>query len=163
LNLSQILKKSPFLGYLFAAGSGVLVQYFVASFVCIHYFGLSYKTSVRIGFLCSVPVGFILAKIFAFDSKRTGNTPREVFKYAISLFFSYLITTEGAPFFLNVLRKSFGNGEMITPIFNYTFNWIGTVSHFAAMGLSFVFNFFYHRYLTFAETGIFDKIFNSKA
>jgi putative flippase GtrA len=163
LNLSEILKKNALFGYLFAAGSGVLVQYFVASFICLRYLGLPFERSVLIGFICSIPVGFILSKIFAFDSKRSGNTQREILKYSVSLILSAFITTKGASFFLTTLKSNFGEGNMVLPIFDYPFNWIGTLAHFSGMGLSFVCNFFIHRYFTFSETGIFDKIFKSKA
>jgi putative flippase GtrA len=163
LNLSKILKSNALFGYLFAAGSGVLVQYFVASFICLRYLGLPFERSVLIGFICSIPVGFILAKIFAFDSKKSGNTKREIIKYAIPLAISAFITTKGSGFFLSLLKSNFGEGNMVLPYFDYPFNWIGTVSHFSGMGLSFLSNFFFHRYFTFAETGLFDKIFKSKA
>ncbi len=163
MNFSKTLKNNPLLGYLFAAGSGVLVQYFVGSFICIRLLGLPFERSVLIGFICSIPVGFVLSKVFAFDSRKSGNTRRELVKYGVSLLLSALITTKGSSLVLSLLTRNFGAGQMTLPIFDYSFNWIGTFSHFAGMGLSFVCNFFIHRHFTFSETGLFDKIFKTKA
>ncbi len=163
MNLSKTLKENPLLGYIFAAGSGVLVQYFVGSFICIRLLNLPFERSILIGFICSIPIGFILSKLFAFDSRKSGNTRREIIKYGVSLLLSGFITTKGSSLMLAFLEGNFGSGNLHLPIINYSFNWMGTFSHFAGMGFSFVCNFFLHRHFTFSETGIFDKVFKNKA
>ena len=153
-----IKKKKSLFGYFFAAGSGVIVQYLVGTFICIRYFGMPFKTGVAIGYIVSVPVGFILTKIFAFEAKKSGNTNREMLKFLIVLIFSFLITTFGADFSLKTLTYLFGDIKTNIPFTNEVFSPIGTISHFAGMGMSFVFNYFTHKKFTFVETGLFEKV-----
>jgi putative flippase GtrA len=162
MSITTYLKSKPFLGYFVAAGSGVIVQYIIGSMLCIRYLGLPRQQSILIGFLCAIPVGFILSKNIAFSSRRSGRSIREILKYIVPLSISGLITVFGDTFSLRVLQTLFGEGLVTLPVIGYSFNLIGTISHFAGMGFSFVFNFFTHKYFTFAETGLFEKIFKSK-
>lgn len=146
------------MGYFLAAGSGVIVQYIVGSTICMKIFNISFKTSVLIGFIASIPVGFILTKVLAFDSRKSGNTNRELTKFFIVLFFSGLITMYGASFCLYALSSLLTNKQVTLPILNFSFNPVGTISHFGGMGLSFVFNYIVHKRFTFTETGIYDKV-----
>jgi putative flippase GtrA len=150
-------KRKTLIAYFFAAGSGVIVQYLVGTTYCIGYLNLSTKLGYSIGFIASVPVGFILSKIFAFKSRKSGNTNREMLKFLIVLFFSYLITVFGADFTLKLLTHFFGDFKMNLPFTRKEFSPIGTISHFVGMGFSFIFNYFTHKKFTFVETGLFDK------
>ena len=155
-NLLQ--KRKSLLAYFFAAGSGVIVQYLVGTSYCIGHLGMSPMAGYSIGFIVSFPVGFILSKIFAFNSRKSGNTKREMIKFSIVLVFSYLITVYGALLSLNLLTAFFGDLKMHIPFKTEEFSPIGTISHFAGMGFSFIFNYFTHKKFTFVETGIFDKL-----
>lgn len=156
--IRKIIKQNPLLGYFLAAGSGMLVQYIVGSTICMKIFNISFKTSILIGFIASIPVGFVLTKILAFDSRKSGNTNRELTKFFIVLFFSGLITMYGASFCLYIFTKLLTTKEVTVPILNFKFNPIGTISHFGGMGISFVFNYIVHKRFTFTETGIYDKV-----
>lgn len=143
--------------YFLAAGSGVIVQFLVASF-CIRYFSFEFEKALFWGFISSIPVGFVLSKIFAFESKSSGNTTREIFKFLLVLIISGFITVKGSSYTLQFLTSVFGHVKTLIPIINVEFNPIGTFSHFFGMGLSFIFNFFTHKKFTFVETGLYDKL-----
>lgn len=147
----------PLFGYFFAAGSGVIVQYLVGSVICIRFLGFPFEKGILWGFIISFPVGFMLAKIFAFKAKGSGNTQREIIKFLMVVLISGIITVKGASYSLVILTKIFGNIKATLPIVNKEFSPIGSVSHFAGMGLSFFFNFFTHRKFTFVETGLYNK------
>ena len=153
-----IKKRKSLLAYFFAAGSGVIVQYLVGTSYCIGHLGMSPSAGYSIGFIVSIPVGFILSKIFAFNSRKSGNTKREMIKFSIVLVFAYLITVYGALLALHLLTALFGDFKMQIPFKTKEFSLIGTVSHFAGMGFSFIFNYFTHKKFTFVETGLFNKI-----
>lgn len=155
---SLIQKRKSLIAYFFAAGSGVIVQYLVGTTYCIGQLGLSPTDGYSIGFIASFPVGFILSKIFAFNSRKSGKTKREIIKFCLVLVFSYLITVYGALLSLNVLSNLFGDFKMHIPFKKQEFSPIGTISHFAGMGFSFIFNYITHKKFTFVETGLFDKI-----
>jgi putative flippase GtrA len=154
----KIRKHKSFFGYFAAAGSGVIVQYIVGSILCIRMLGTAYETGVSIGYIASIPVGFILTKNLAFSSKKSGKTNSEILKYLVVLFFSYIITVKGAYFTLLALKAMFGEFEVTLPIIDYKFSPIGTISHFAGMGFSFIFNYFTHKFFTFSETGVRNKM-----
>ncbi|MGL4631096.1 MAG: GtrA family protein [Leadbetterella sp.] len=158
----KFLKNKEFFGYFLAAGSGVIVQYVVGSFICQGLLKMQFGRSIGIGFIASVPVGFILSKNIAFDSKKSGKTNREIFKYSISLIVSFFVTVGGSNLCLLVLNFFFKDGNIVLPFINYHFNVIGTFSHFFGMGLSFMVNFFVHRHFTFTSTGLFNKVFDQK-
>lgn len=162
LNLKKITEflesKKSLIAYFFAAGCGVIVQYLVGTTYCIGHLNMKPTTGYSIGFIASVPVGFILSKVFAFKSRNSGNTSREMIKFGIVLFFSYLITVFGSDYALKTLTYIFGDLKTKIPFTDTEFSPIGTLSHFTGMGLSFIFNYFTHKKFTFVETGLFDKI-----
>ncbi len=153
-----IKSKKTLIAYFFAAGSGFVVQYLVGTTYCIGHLNVKPTTAYSIGFIASIPVGFVLSKVFAFKSRNSGNTTREMIKFGITLFFSYLITVNGSNYALKTLTIIFGELKTRNPFTNTDFSLIGTLSHFTGMGLSFIFNYFTHKKFTFVETGIFDKI-----
>jgi putative flippase GtrA len=153
-----IKKRKSLLAYFFAAGSGVIVQYLVGTTYCIGHLNMDPPTGYSIGFIASIPVGFILSKVFAFKSRHSGNTTREMIKFGLVLFFSYIITVSGSTFALKCLTYLFGEIKTKIPFTNNDFSLTGTMSHFVGMGLSFIFNYFTHKKFTFVETGLLDKI-----
>jgi len=148
----------PLFGYFFAAGSGVIVQYLVGTIVCIRFLGFPFEKGILWGFIISFPVGFILAKIFAFKAKGSGNTRREIIKFLMVVIISGLITVKGSYYSLIILTNLFGNIKATLPLINKEFSPIGSISHFSGMGLSFFFNFFTHRKFTFVETGLYNRL-----
>lgn len=147
----QILKRrKTFIAYFFAAASGVVVQYVVGTIICIRYLGLPFNAGVSWGYLAAIPVGFFLSKNMAFDAKESGNTKIEILKYLVTLVFSYIITVQGAALSLWSLTQLFGEVTMRIPFTSEEFSPIGTCSHFAGMGFSFIFNYLAHKKFTFA-------------
>jgi putative flippase GtrA len=161
-HLKKHINRKSLIGYFFAASTGVLVQYIVAQMICIRQFNIPYETAILIGFVVSFPVGFILSKIFAFQAKKSGNTRREMIKFLMVLVVSGFITVKGSALSLYILTSLFGNIKATIPIINQEFSPVGSASHFAGMGMSFIFNFFTHRKFTFVETGILDKIIGNR-
>jgi putative flippase GtrA len=147
--------------YFFIAGSGVIVQFIVSSF-CIRNLNFPFQKAVMWGFVVSVPVSFILSKLFAFEAKGSGNTQREMIKYFMVLLISLLITVKGAYYTLQLLTFFFGELKLQIPFTQHYFNPIGNLSQLAGVGMSFVFNFITHRKFTFVETGLFGKWLNFK-
>ena len=93
-------------GYFFAAGSGVIVQYLVGTIICIRFLGFPFEKGILWGFIISFPVGFILAKIFAFKAKGSGNTRREIIKFLMVVIISGLITVKGSYYSLIIFSLS---------------------------------------------------------
>ncbi|WP_341224853.1 GtrA family protein [uncultured Arcticibacterium sp.] len=147
----QILKRrKTFIAYFFAATCGVVVQYVVGTIICIRYLGLPFNSGVSWGYLAAIPVGFFLSKNMAFGAKESGNTKIEILKYLVTLVFSYIITVKGAEFTLWSLTEVFGELTAHIPFTETEFSPIGTFSHFAGMGFSFIFNYLAHKKFTFA-------------
>ncbi len=86
----------------------------------------------------------------AFGAKESGNTKIEILKYLVTLVFSYIITVKGAEFTLWSLTEVFGELTAHIPFTETEFSPIGTFSHFAGMGFSFIFNYLAHKKFTFA-------------
>ncbi len=149
--LNERLKRNQksLIAYFFTAASGVLVQYVVGTIICIRYFGLPFSQGVSYGYLAAIPVGFILSKNYVFDAKKSGKTWKEAGKYIITLIISYLITVEGAQYSLDFLTNTFGDVKASIPFTGLHFSPIGSFSHFAGMGFSFIFNYLAHKKFTF--------------
>jgi putative flippase GtrA len=141
-------QKSLF-AYFLTAASGVVVQYVVGTIICIRYLGLPFNEGVSYGYLAAIPVGFILSKNYVFDAKKSGNTGKEVGRYIITLIISYLITVKGAQYSLEFLTHAFGDFKTNIPLTDLHFSPIGSFSHFAGMGFSFIFNYLAHKKFTF--------------
>lgn len=156
---SLLKKNKDFFGYFAAALTGVMVQYLVGTTLLVNYLGWDIVKAFWVGYLVSIPVGFILTKLLAFDARKSGQTKREVSKYLITILISGCITVYGAEYAIKVLDKFFG-GQLLTVPFtdNYQFSPAGTIGHFAGMGMSFVFNFIAHKKFTFHQTGLWDKL-----
>lgn len=158
-SISSVYKKNKnFVGYFIAAFCGVIVQYLVGTTLLINFLGWSSAKAFWVGYIVSIPVGFFLTKLLAFDAKNSGKTQREIVKYLITLVVSGCITVYGAEFSIKVLNAWFGGRLLTIPFTNYQFSPAGTIGHFAGMGMSFIFNFFIHKKFTFNQTGIWDRI-----
>ena len=151
-------KNKDFYGYFIAAFAGVVVQYIVGTTILLNHFGLEPKLSFAIGFIVSFPVGFFLTKLLAFDARHSGQTKREFIKYMLTVVASGFITVYGAVYSIKFLLFLFGNPKMTIPFTSYQFSPVGSVGHFMGMGMSFVFNFLVHKWFTFNETGIYEKL-----
>lgn len=157
---AELLKnnKKNFVGYFIAALGGVIVQYLVGTTLLVNHLGWNTTSAFWTGYIVSIPVGFFLTKLLAFDAKNSGKTRRELVKYLITIIASGCITVYGAKFSINLLSYWLGVGKMLIPGTKYEFSPAGSIGHFMGMGLSFVFNFIVHKKFTFHETGLWDKV-----
>lgn len=92
-----------------------------------------------------------MSKRFAFDASGSGKTRKEFYKFVVVILVSMLLTVKGSYYTLQLLTYLFGDVTAEIPVIHYTFNPVGTISHFAGMGFSFLFNFLAHSKFTFAD------------
>ncbi|MCD8539040.1 MAG: GtrA family protein [Leadbetterella sp.] len=151
-------KNKNFIGYFIAALAGVIVQYLTGTTLLVNFLQWDNVSAFWIGYLVSIPVGFYLTKLLAFNARNSGQTPREIIKYLITIVISGCITVYGADYSIRLLMKFLGDGKMIVPFTGKEFSPAGTLGHFTGMGLSFIFNFIVHKRFTFHQTGLWDKI-----
>ena len=111
----------------------------------------SYEWSIFWGYLTATVVSFIPQKIFAFDSKSTGNTNREMIKYLIIALLALGI---------QIGVSSLALDYIVSPLISHKLDLklLETLSHVIGMGCSFLANFFGHKFLTFRSTGLYDKV-----
>lgn len=147
-----------FIGYFIAALGGVLVQYLTGTTLLINHFGWDNVAAFWVGYLVSIPVGFYLTKLLAFNARNSGKTTREILKYLITIVISGCITVYGADLSVRLLINLLGDIKLAVPYLQKEFSPAGTLGHFMGMGMSFIFNFIVHKRFTFHQTGIWDKI-----
>lgn len=150
-------KNKNFIGYFIAALGGVIVQYLIGTTLLVNHLRWDTVNAFWVGYIVSIPVGFLLTKLLAFNARRSGQTTREIIKYLITIIISGCITVYGADASIRLLMKWIGPDEITLPIVNYTFRPAGTLGHFMGMGFSFIFNFIVHKRFTFHETGLWQK------
>jgi putative flippase GtrA len=149
------------LGYFIAALGGVIVQYLIGTTLLVNHLRWETVHAFWVGYIVSIPVGFVLTKLLAFNARRSGQTRREMLKYLITIVISGCITVYGADASIKILMKIIGPEERTLPYLNYTFRPAGTLGHFMGMGFSFIFNFIVHKKFTFHTTGLWDKLVKS--
>ncbi len=147
-----------FIGYFIAALGGVIVQYLTGTTLLINYLRWDNVSAFWAGYLLSIPVGFYLTKLLAFNARNSGKTTREIVKYLFTILISGCITVYGADFSIGLLINLFGDIRMTVPFIQKEFSPAGTLGHFMGMGMSFIFNFIVHKKFTFHQTGIWDKL-----
>lgn len=151
-------KNRNFIGYFIAALGGVIVQYLTGTTLLVNFFGWDTVSAFWVGYLVSIPVGFFLTKLLAFNARNSGKTTREILKYLLTIVISGCITVYGGHYSVLLLMKILGPEKMAVPFTGKEFSPAGTLGHFMGMGMSFVFNFIVHKRFTFHQTGIWDKI-----
>lgn len=147
-----------FFGYFTAALGGVIVQYLIGTTLLVNFFNWDNVKAFWVGYLVSIPVGFYLTKLLAFNARNSGKTTREIVKYLITIVISGCITVYGADYSIRLLMSLIGSEKMTVPFTGKEFSPAGTIGHFMGMGMSFVFNFIVHKRFTFHQTGLWDKI-----
>lgn len=151
-------KNRNFIGYFIAALGGVIVQYLTGTTLLVNFFQWNNVNAFWVGYLVSIPVGFYLTKLLAFNARNSGKTTREIVKYLITIVVSGCITVYGADYSIRLLMQILGDGKMTVPLTGKEFSPAGTLGHFMGMGMSFIFNFIVHKRFTFHQTGLWDKI-----
>lgn len=148
-------------GYFIAALGGVIVQYLVGTTLLVNHLRWDTVQAFWVGYIVSIPVGFFLTKLLAFNARRSGQTRREIIKYLITIVISGCITVYGADASIKLLLNLIGPEERTLPFLNYRFRPAGSLGHFMGMGFSFIFNFIVHKKFTFHETGLWNKVVKS--
>lgn len=151
-------KNRNFIGYFIAALGGVIVQYLTGTTLLVNFFKWDNISAFWIGYIVSIPVGFFLTKLLAFDARNSGKTTREIVKYLLTIVISGCITVYGGDYSIRLLMNILGDEKMIIPFTGKEFSPAGTLGHFMGMGMSFVFNFIVHKKFTFQQTGLWEKI-----
>lgn len=110
----------------------------------------AFNLSVFAGYLTATVVSFIPAKVFAFSAKESGNSKRESIKYLI---------IAAAALGIQVAISSLTLDYVANPVFAKQSLFLREkASHLTGMGFSFFANYYGHKFLTFRNTGIYDKI-----
>lgn len=154
-------KNKNFIGYFVAALGGVIVQYLTGTTLLVNFLKWNTIDAFWVGYLVSIPVGFFLTKLLAFNARNSGQTTREIIKYLITIVVSGCITVYGADYSIRFLLRLFGDQKLAIPFTTNEFSPAGTIGHFMGMGMSFIFNFIVHKKFTFQQTGLWDKITRS--
>lgn len=154
-------KNRNFIGYFIAALGGVIVQYLTGTTLLVNFLKWDNISAFWVGYLVSIPVGFFLTKLLAFDARNSGKTTREIVKYLITIVISGCITVYGGDYSIRLLMNILGDDKMTIPFTGKEFSPAGTLGHFMGMGMSFIFNFIVHKKFTFQQTGLWDKILSA--
>lgn len=158
---SKLLNRKDVLAYFLVAGTGAVVQ-IVSGGIFRDYMGPD--EAVALGYLVSFVVGFTLTKLFAFDAKRSGQTRREMVKFAAVALLSWGITVGGFRLALNTLDALHPNEVFYQIPLNFLPRQLRSINvkEFSAllfgMGASFVSNYILHKTFTFKSTGFYDRI-----
>ncbi len=138
-----------FIAYFFTAILGALINFF-SQIGYRELIGLSFATSVFLGYVTAMVLTFAPTKNFAFDAKKTDNAGREFVKYVGIALVALAVQVYSSEITLK---------QIANPFFPETSAFAREkASHVVGMGLSFLANFFGHRLLTFRSTGFYDRI-----
>lgn len=160
------LKKSSmrdFIIYFGIAGIGFIVN--VSSRVVYsRTLNLDFTVAMVLAYLTGMVVAFILTKLFAFDSRRSGRTSREAIKFVAVTFVAMAVTIMIAELALDVHNKVLTTQPklhefiigLIDP-FGWKFIDRQLASHLIGMCFGFFVNFFGHKMVTFKNTGMWDR------
>lgn len=154
---ANLFNKKDLLAYLFVAGSGAIVQ-LVAGSLLQDWFSISYTWSVPLAYLFSLVVGFILTKLFAFDSRNSEKTQREMVKFMMVSLFSGIIMWGTALISLKILNQLFPNLMLTLPFSEKNIHIDQLLSSICGMGFSFLSNYYLHKTFTFKSTGFYDRL-----
>jgi putative flippase GtrA len=139
-----------FFSYFLTAVLGASIN-FVSRIIYREYFHLDYATSVLCGYLTATVLTFIPTKRYAFSAGKTGNTGREAVKFLVIALIALVVQVYVAKFTLDWIATP------LLPSLKYKI-WRETGSHLVGMGMSFLANYFGHKFLTFRSTGMYNKI-----
>lgn len=156
-NKKNLFNKKDLLAYLFVAGTGAIVQLICGSLLQ-DWFGISYAWSVPLAYLISLIVGFILTKLFAFDSRNTEKTQREMVKFIMVGLFSLIIMWAAAIASLKILNLVYPKLVMLLPFSEKEVHVDQLLSSICGMGFSFLSNYYLHKTFTFKSTGFYDRL-----
>jgi putative flippase GtrA len=163
--------------YLSIACAGVASNLFTATFLR-RSFGVNFGSSIVLGYLTGMVLGFFLTKAFAFNARHSGNATREAIKFfmvsmvalSVTWFFSevslrvinaWFVRVPVTQSLLEALVKETSNGFSGLLGINLSLSFIDRqlFANLGGIGFGFFANFFGHKYFTFKTTGLFQRYF----
>jgi putative flippase GtrA len=166
--------------YFMIACAGVSSNVVAATFLRRN-FGIGYGSSIVLGYLTGMVVGFILTKLFAFNARNSGNVTREAIKFFMVSMVALCVTWFFSEMILRVVNYYFSSypttqvllealvGDLTQQIDDLTgipirLSFIDRqlFSHLGGICFGFFANFFGHKYFTFKTTGVYNRMFPGK-
>jgi putative flippase GtrA len=162
--------------YFLIACAGVTSNIISATFLR-RQFEVGFGSSIVLGYLTGMVVGFVLTKLFAFNARNSGNVTREAIKFFLVSMVALTVTWIFSELILRVVNTWFERypntqallealvGEvtkMTTDVsgFSISLAFIDRLlfSNLGGICFGFFANFFGHKYFTFKTTGLHEKI-----
>ena len=154
---NELFNRRDVLAYFMVAGTGYLVQVISAKLLYEH--GYVYEMALAIGYFIAFVVGFWLTKIFAFSSKQTQKTRREMVKYIGVSSFAGGVMVAFASLTVDIVNFYFPEKGSFLPFLKIVSdNPKQLFSHLVGAGFSFITNYIGHKTITFKSTGFYDRI-----
>jgi|GEM_PF-287156 len=166
--------------YFMIACAGVSSNVIAATFLR-RQFSVGYGSSIVLGYLTGMVVGFVLTKLFAFNARNSGNMTREAIKFFMVSMVALCVTWLFSEIILRFVNFYFGHypttqmhlealvADTTQMIHDVTGVPIGLAfidrqlfSHIGGICFGFFANFFGHKYFTFKTTGYYDKFLSRK-
>lgn len=166
--------------YFMIACAGVSSNVVTATFLRSH-FGIGYGSSIVLGYLTGMIVGFVLTKLFAFNARNSGNVTREAIKFFLVSMVALCVTWFFSEIILRIVNFYFSSypttqvllealvGDITNQIDDLTgipirLSFIDRqlFSHLGGIGFGFFANFFGHKYFTFKTTGYYHRFVDRK-
>lgn len=139
-------------------------------------FGMGFGSSIVLGYLTGMVLGFILTKLFAFNARNSGNMTREAVKFFMVSMVALTVTWVFSELIKRILDFWFGHypttqALLEALVFDIT-RMIRDVtgvplslafvdrflfSNLGGIGFGFFANFFGHKYFTFKQTGYYHR------
>lgn len=142
-------------------------------------FGVNFGSSIVLGYLAGMVIGFFLTKAFAFNARNSGNATREAIKFfmvsmvalTVTWFFSevslrvinaWFVRVPVTQTLLEALVRETSNGfsDLLGIQFSLAFIDRQLFANLGGIGFGFFANFFGHKYFTFKSTGLFERFFS---
>ncbi|MBP6386832.1 MAG: GtrA family protein [Pseudarcicella sp.] len=157
MSRSELLNKKDILAYFLVAGSGVLVQLACSSLIQ-SWFAIPFQDSILPAYFISLIYGFFLTKIFAFNSRKSSQTRREMVKFLMVAMFSGFVTWFFASYTyeksIAILDIQYYN----IPYSRKKINLNELTCYLIGNGFSFLTNYFLHKTFTFKNTGFYNRL-----
>lgn len=162
--------------YFLIACTGVASNLITATFLR-RQMDVGFGSSIVLGYLTGMVIGFVLTKLFAFNARNSGNMTREAIKFfmvsmvalTVTWVFSELILRLSNLWLNNYPKSQYHLESLVGDITNMISDLIGIpvslafidrllFSNLGGIGFGFFANFFGHKYFTFKQTGYYDRM-----
>jgi putative flippase GtrA len=161
--------------YFAIACIGVASNLFTAT-ILRRQFGMGFGSSIILGYLTGMVVGFVLTKLFAFNARNSGNMKREAVKFFMVSMVALTVTWVFSELIKRLLDFWFGHypttqillealvgdisrmmGDVTGLPLSLSFVDRFLFSNLGGIGFGFFANFFGHKYFTFKQTGYYHR------